>query len=150
MQLHQLRPVHKPKKPKRVGRGGGHGTYCGRGRKGQSSRAGHKFAPIIRELIKRYPKLRGYRAEKMASNQVIVNLETLEKKFQESETINPQILLEKRIIRRIKGKTPQVKILGRGELKKSLTIEDCSVSQSAREAIEKSGGKIITFEDRKK
>jgi len=61
MQLHQLSPKHKSKKRKRVGRGGKRGTYCGRGMKGQKSRAGAKFVPIIRGLIKRYPKLRGYR-----------------------------------------------------------------------------------------
>ncbi len=61
MQLHELRPKHKLKKKKRIGRGGKTGTYSGRGVKGQKSRAGAKFEPIIRGLIKRYPKLRGYR-----------------------------------------------------------------------------------------
>lgn len=61
MQLHELRPKHKIKKAKRIGRGGKRGTYSGRGMKGQKSRAGARFEPIIRGLIKRYPKLRGYR-----------------------------------------------------------------------------------------
>ncbi len=61
MQIHQIRPIHKKKDRKRVGRGGKRGTYSGRGMKGQKSRAGAKFEPIIRSLIKRYPKLRGYR-----------------------------------------------------------------------------------------
>lgn len=61
MQLHELRPKHKIKKGKRIGRGGKRGTYSGRGMKGQKSRAGTRFEPIIRGLIKRYPKLRGYR-----------------------------------------------------------------------------------------
>ncbi|MBZ1348254.1 MAG: uL15 family ribosomal protein [Candidatus Nealsonbacteria bacterium] len=61
MQLHQLKPIHKRKKRKRLGRGGKRGTYSGRGMKGQKSRAGARFEPIIRGLIKRYPKLRGYR-----------------------------------------------------------------------------------------
>ena len=61
MQINQLSPKHKEKRKKRIGRGGKKGTYSGKGMKGQRSRAGRKMAPIIRELIKRYPKLRGYR-----------------------------------------------------------------------------------------
>ena len=59
--MHELKPEHKNKKSKRIGRGGKRGTYSGRGVKGQKSRAGRKFQPIIRELIKKYPKLKGYR-----------------------------------------------------------------------------------------
>jgi large subunit ribosomal protein L15 len=61
MQLHEIKPTHKLKKRKRVGRGGKRGTYSGRGQKGQLSRAGRKLKPLIREIIKRYPKLRGYK-----------------------------------------------------------------------------------------
>lgn len=61
MQLHELKPKHKRKKRKRVGRGGKRGTYSGRGIKGQKARAGRRLKPVIRELIKRYPKLRGYK-----------------------------------------------------------------------------------------
>lgn len=61
MQIHQLKPIHKIKKKKRVGRGGKRGTYSGRGLKGQKSRAGRKMQPAIREFIKKFPKLRGYR-----------------------------------------------------------------------------------------
>jgi large subunit ribosomal protein L15 len=61
MQLHELKPRHKLKKKKRVGRGGKRGTYSGRGQKGQLARAGRKLKPIVREIIKRYPKLRGYK-----------------------------------------------------------------------------------------
>lgn len=60
MQLHELKPIHKRKKPKRIGRGGKRGTYSGRGVKGQKARAGRKLKPIIREIIKRYPKIRGH------------------------------------------------------------------------------------------
>lgn len=61
MQLHELKPIHKRKKAKRVGRGGKRGTYSGRGQKGQRARAGRKMKPVVREIIKRYPKLRGYK-----------------------------------------------------------------------------------------
>jgi large subunit ribosomal protein L15 len=61
MQLHELKPIHKFKKKKRIGRGGKRGTYSGKGMKGQKSRAGRRLEPVIRGIIKRYPKLRGYK-----------------------------------------------------------------------------------------
>ena len=142
MQLHQLRPIHKPKRKKRVGRGGKRGTYAGRGIKGQKARAGRKLKPIIRELIKKYPKLRGYRFKKVKIKPAIVNIETLEKKFQNGDLITPEVLLERKIISKIKGKLPQVKILAKGKLTKKLIIEGCQISKSAKEKIEKVGSTI--------
>ena len=145
MQLHQLKPVHKPKKRKRIGRGGKKGRYCGKGIKGQKSRAGRKMQPIIRELIKRYPKLKGYRRKPREKLETQVNLSVLEKNFESGEKINPETLIKRKIIRKIKGKVPEVKILGgypSATLKKKLIIEGCKVSKGAREKIEKAGGKI--------
>ena len=142
MQLHQLKPIHKRKKKKRVGRGGKRGTYSGRGVKGQKARSGRKLKPIIRELIKKYPKLRGYRFKKVKIKPAIVNIETLEKKFQNGDLITPEVLLERKIISKIKGKLPQVKILAKGKLTKKLIIEGCQISKSAKEKIEKVGSTI--------
>jgi large subunit ribosomal protein L15 len=146
MQIHQLQSIHKPKKEKRVGRGGKRGRYSGRGIKGQKSRAGRKMQPIIRGLIKRYPKLRGYRQKSKVKSQkskvVVLNLEILEKKFNAGEKITPGILVVKKIIHKMKGKLPEVKILGKQEITKSLIIEGCKVSAGAKEKIEKAGGSI--------
>jgi len=146
MQLHEIKPKHKSKKRKRIGRGGKKGTYAGRGIKGQRSRAGRRLKPAIRELIKRYPKLRGYRQKSRTQSSklktTILNLEVLEEKFNSGEKITPEILLEKKIIRRIKGRIPEVKILGKGKLTKALTIDSCQVSKSAKEKIKKAGGQI--------
>lgn len=142
MQLHELKPIHKRKRPKRVGRGGKRGTYSGRGIKGQKARAGRKLKPLIREWIKKYPKLRGTKFKSWKLKPVILNLEILEKKFKSSEVVSPKTLLEKKIIRKIKGRLPKVKILGKGELTKKLKIEDCQVSKSAKGKIEKVGGII--------
>ncbi len=142
MQLHQLQPIHRQKQKKRMGRGGVHGFHCGKGNEGQKSRAGKRMKPIIRELIKKYPKLRGYRFKGIKLKPAIINLETLEKKFNSEEKITPQLLFEKKLTRRIKGEIPQVKILGKGELTKPLTIEGCQVSKSAKGKIEKAGGTI--------
>lgn len=137
MQLHQLQPKTKNKTRKRIGRGGKRGTYSGKGIKGQRSRAGARMQPVIRELIKRYHKLRGYRVNPSGEPIAVINLAILDKIFTTGDKITPQVLLEKKIIRRIKGKTPQVKILGHGELTKELTFEDCSFSKSAEQKLEK-------------
>lgn len=144
MQLHQLKPTHKPKKKRIVGRGGKKGTYTGRGMKGQKSRESVNLRPIIRDLIKRYPKLRGHKQKSKIRIQklALLSLDALEKNFKEEEKITPKTLLEKGIISKIKGTIPHVKILGDGEIKKPLVFEGCSVSKSAKEKINKAGGKI--------
>jgi large subunit ribosomal protein L15 len=142
MQIHELQPKHKNRTKKRIGRGGKKGTTSGKGTKGQSSRAGRKMVPIIREFIKKYPKLRGYRAIRIENYFAIVNLEVLEKNTKDGETINPENLLKKGLISKMKGKTPKVKLLGTGNLTKKLFIENCKTSKSAKEAIEKAGGTV--------
>ena len=139
MQLHDLK--RKPEKDKkRVGRGGARGTYCGRGVKGQKARAGTGGEPIIRGLIKRYPKLRGYRTPDGQGN-AVVNVENLEHAYKDGETVTPKDLAKKGLIRRRDGKVPTVKILGSGKISKGLTIKNCKVSKTAKEKIEKAGGK---------
>ena len=141
MQLHELRPIHKSKKSKRVGRGGKHGTYSGKGIKGQKARAGKRLKPVIRELIKRYPKLRGcrfkskFQSASWRTKIAIVNLEVLEKRFNDGDKISPEILAEKGIIAKIKGRIPKVKILGKGKITKKLIIENCQLSENVRKII---------------
>jgi len=149
MQLHQLKSKHKKKK-KRIGRGGKKGTYAGRGIKGQKSRAGRKMKPAIRELIKRYPKLRGYRRQKILKNLVAVNLRVLNEKFESGAEITPEILVEKRIIRKRGGKIPLVKILGKTPLVKKFNVKAFAFSASAKKAIEEAGGKVIIEEKKLK
>ncbi|MCD6114761.1 50S ribosomal protein L15 [bacterium] len=143
MQLHQIQPKNKLKKKKRVGRGGKRGTYSGRGVKGQKARAGHKLQPIIREIIKKYPKLRGYNFNPLQKRPLeIVNLSQIEVKFKEGEVVTPESLIEKKLIKKIKGRIPQVKILGDGEITKKIIIRQCLISKSAKEKVEKAGGKV--------
>jgi len=142
MQLHQLKPIHQRKKKKRVGRGGKRGTYCGRGIKGQKARAGSKLQPAIRQFIKRYPKKRGYRFKSIKPKPLVLNVATLEKKFGKNEKVTPETLIEKGLLRKIKKKVPEIKILGKGKLTKPLIIEGCQVSKGAKEKIEKAGGTI--------
>lgn len=149
MQLHELKKNSASKKKKRVGRGGKKGTYCGAGGKGQKGRAGAKFKPLIRGWIKKYPKLRGYNFN-VRGTVSSVNLDTLEKNFEINAVVSPETLVKKRIVRNIDGKLPAVKILGTGEIKKALIVENCSVSKSAREKIEKAGGSVKTKEPKVK
>ena len=142
MQLCELKPKNKRKSRKRVGRGGKRGTYSGRGIKGQKARAGRKLRPVIRDWIKRYPKLRGYRFNSKNLKIRIINLEVLDRNFSAGEVVNPQVLLEKKIIRKIKGVLPKVKILGKGSINKALTFENCLISKQAKEKIEKSNGVV--------
>lgn len=135
MQLHQVKPIHKQKSKKRVGRGGKRGTYSGKGLKGQKSRAGRKMRPELRDYIKKIPKKRGYRFKSIQQKPEIVNLRDLEKFFIDGDLVNPETLLEKGLVDRIKGKVPEVKILGSGELKKKLKIENCLMSESVKKAI---------------
>lgn len=146
MQFHQLRPKHKKRKIKRVARGGKRGTYSGRGLKGQKSRAGRKLKPAIRELIKRYPKLRGYRfrtKQRHPKYRIMgVNVGVLNEKFSAEEIVTPEKLAEKRIVRRIKGRIPRIKILAGGEISKALSVKECLASKAAIKKIEAAKGSI--------
>lgn len=128
---------------KRVGRGGKRGTYSGRGIKGQRSRAGRRIRPQLRDLLMKLPKKRGHKAKRQPRFLAVVNLDRLERTFAAGESVNPQNLLVKKLISKISGKIPTVKILGRGTLTKKLKIENCRLSQSAKAAIEKAGGVIL-------
>ena len=141
MQLHELKKNTTFKDKKKVGRGGKKGTYCGAGGKGQKGRAGVRFQPIIRTWIKKYPKLRGYNFN-IIKEYSVVDVSTLEKNFEDNNTITPKILTDDRIVRKIDGKIPTIKILGKGDIKRPLTIEGCLVSKSAKEKIEKAGGTV--------
>lgn len=142
MQIHQLRPIHKKKKGKRIGRGGKRGTYSGRGVKGQKARAGRKLKPIIREIMKKYPKQRGYRFQSK-KKYVIVNLRDLQNKFSEGELVNPEVLVEKQIAKRVSGKIPEIKILGKGDITIPLKFERLKFSKSALEKVKRVGGQIL-------
>lgn len=148
MQLNTLSPRTKNRKNPPVGRGGKRGKTSGRGGKGQTARAGHKIRPEVRDLIKKLPKLRGHgknRARTVRTNRIAVssvNLAVLEAMYNAGETVSPASLLARNLVRRAKGRAPKVKILGTGEVKKAFIVKGCSLSASARAAIQKAGGTI--------
>jgi large subunit ribosomal protein L15 len=138
MQLHQIKPNLALKKKKRIGRGGKRGTYSGRGMKGQCSRAGARIRPALRDLIKKLPKKRGT-GKKAISSRIafqVVNLGILEKHFKAGELVTLKKLKSKDLVK------PgfQVKILGKGEITKKLTVKGLRLSKGAAEKVEKAGG----------
>jgi large subunit ribosomal protein L15 len=142
MQIHQIK--FKLKKNKRVGRGGKKGSYSGKGMKGQKSRAGHRIRPAIRDLILRLPKKRGWKNIKLEKNIFIVNLDKINKNFDNGEIVNVNSLKEKKILNIPKSlKSFQIKILGYGDLNKSLIFDyRLLFSKTAKEKIDRSGSKI--------
>jgi large subunit ribosomal protein L15 len=142
MQLNQLKRVHKNKDDKRVARGGKRGKTAGRGTKGQKARAGHRIRPETRDMIKKFPKLRGYKNKSFEVKPQPVNLALIEKEFAAGAAVNPAMLLAKKLITKEGGKMPKVKILATGVLTKSVVVTGCLFSVTAKSHIEAAGGTI--------
>jgi len=143
MEIHNLKPAEgSRKKEKRVGRGegSGYGKTCGRGHKGQKSRSGKGprlgFEGGQNPIQRRLPKLPGF-TNIFKKEYAVVNLDKLNL-FKSGAVVDPEKLYEKRIVRK---KDIMVKILGDGEIKKSLTVKAHSFSKVATDKIEKAGGK---------
>jgi large subunit ribosomal protein L15 len=153
MQIHEIRRVTPLQKSKTVGRGGKRGKTSGKGGKGQTARAGHRVRPAMRDIIKKLPKLRGHGKNRSKSvfyrgPEAVVNVGALNV-FSAGDTVSPTALVAKGLIGEAFGKNPKVKILGNGDLSMKLSFERCTVSQSAKEKIEKAGGTISTEEKAK-
>lgn len=154
MELHTLKPSSGSRKSKkRVGRGlgSGHGAYSTRGIKGQRARSGGKKGLKARGLkmfLLRVPKSRGFKS--IHEKPIGLNVEVLEKHFQNGDIVDPQTLLSKRIVRakgsEKKGIPPAVKILGVGTLSKKLAVAGLQVSAKARKKIEVAGGSVTPLE----
>jgi large subunit ribosomal protein L15 len=144
MMEHNLSPPPGArKKRKRVGRGdsSGHGSYSGRGTKGQKARGGKGPRPGFEggqlPLIKRLPEKRGF-VNIFRTEYAIVNVGSLND-FPEGTEVTPQRLLEAGLVRNLKR---PIKLLGDGELTRPLIVEAHRFSRSAREKIEAAGGKV--------
>lgn len=142
MQTHQLKSKTKRLTSQLVGRGGKRGKTAGRGTKGQKARAGHKIRPEIRDIIKRLPKLRGYSFKTIQVPTQGVTLEAVQQRFKANEVVSPRTLLEKNLIRQVRGTFPPVKILATGTLSKALIFEGCAMTATSKSIIEKAGGKV--------
>jgi large subunit ribosomal protein L15 len=145
MLLNSIKPKKgSVKSVKRLGRGNasGHGTFCGRGCKGQGQRKSGNVRPGFEggqtPLIMRLPKLRGFSNSNRTESQII-NVQDLES-FKDGDEINAIALIEKKLIR---SKTLPVKLLGKGKLTKKLTVKVNMISSSAKKKIVSAGGKVL-------
>ena len=143
MKLHELSPVDGSKKSvKRIGRGhgSGWGKTSGKGHKGQKARSGGSIRPGFEggqmPLQRRVPK-RGFN-NIFRKKIVALNLKQLETKFDNGAVVDVDALRNAGLV---KNSFDGVKILGNGELTKSLTVMVDGFSAAAKEAIEKAGGK---------
>ena len=142
MRLEDLKPVEgSTHRKKIVGRGIGSGTgkTSGKGHKGQNARSGGGVRPGFEggqmPLYRRLPK-RGF-TNIFAKKYVAVNVEVLDR-FNDGDVVTAETMLEKGII----SKTLDgVKLLGRGEVTKKVDVKVAKISASAKEKIEKAGGK---------
>ena len=142
MKLHELKAAEGATKAlKRRGRGHatGQGTTGGRGMNGQKSRSGGGvrlgFEGGQMPLYRRIPK-RGF-TNIFGKEYAEVNVESLNR-FEAGTVVNEQVLKEAGLVKQVKD---GVKILGRGELNKGLTVQAAKFTKSASEKIEAAGGK---------
>ena len=143
MKLHTVKPNPEATKArKRVGRGPGSGTgkTAGRGENGQNSRSGGGvrigFEGGQTPLFRRLPK-RGFTNARFKKVYAVINLDDLNK-FEDGAEVSPEILKDMGIV---KNTLDGVKILGDGKLDKKLTVKANKFSKTAKEQIEKIGGK---------
>lgn len=144
MFLHELKPnpgaTHRRK---RVGRGigSGHGKTAGRGTKGQKAR---DQVPLTFEggqtpLHRRLPRLKGFK-NPTHKEYTIINVALLEERFEAGEVVTPELLLERRIIKKLEK--DGLKVLGEGELTKPLTVRAHKFSKTAEQKITAVGGSV--------
>ncbi len=143
MKLHELSPQKGSKRARRrVGRGlgSGLGKTSGRGTKGLYARSGGSSRPGFEggqmPLYRRLPK-RGF-TNIFAADYAQVNVEQLNR-FENGDVVDPVSLIEKGILKNVRD---GIRILGNGELSKSVTVKAHGFTQTAREKIEAAGGKV--------
>lgn len=149
--LHNLRPkpgsFHKRKRLG-TGQGSGHGQTSTKGQKGQNSTAGGSkrdgFEGGQMPMLRRIPKS-GFSNTKFKTVYAWINVSILDKHFSAGTEVTPEALLAKRLIKKI----ALLKVLGDGEISKSLTVKAHSFSASAKAKIEKAGGKVSIISEGK-
>ena len=142
MKLHELSPAPGSNRDvyrKGRGHGSGNGKTAGKGHKGQKARSGGGVRPGFEggqmPLQRRVPK-RGFN-NLFATRYAVVNVSDLER-FEDGAVVDTQALVEAGLVKKV---FDGVKVLGNGELTKKLTVTCAAFSASAKEKIEKAGGK---------
>jgi large subunit ribosomal protein L15 len=139
MQTHTFKPNTESRLKKRVGRGGKRGTTSGKGQKGQSARAGRKKRPAERDILSKFPKLRGIgNAANRREETFEIYLNDIAG-YAENGVLSRKTLVKKGLIRRTNA---PVKIVLRGEVKSAYTVEGIPASAAAKKKIEEKGGTV--------
>ncbi len=145
MRLHDLKPNPGAKHRKKrlgIGESSGQGKTSGKGHKGQKARSGGSIRPGFEggqmPLIRRLPK-RGFNNKQFKTVFGTVNLDDLDRLFEDGASVDEAALRQHGLVR---GKLDGVKVLGRGEITKKLTLEVDHLTATAREKIEAAGGSI--------
>ena len=139
-----MRNAGRRKKRKRIGRGpgSGQGKTAGKGQKGPKSRSGYSrryaFEGGQMPIARRVPK-KGFN-NKWRVEYEVINLDQIDARFAEGATVSPATIRE---VGLLKNPSARIKILGRGELTKKVTVEAHRFSATARSRIEASGGKVV-------
>ncbi len=143
MKLHELSPAAgSTKARKRIGRGAGsgQGKTAGKGHKGQLARAGRGMRPGFEggqmPLQRRLPK-RGFN-NIFRKEIALVNVADIDAAFDNGAVVTIDALVEKGLVKQV---LDGVKVLGNGEISKSLTVQANAFSESAKQKIENAGGK---------
>ena len=143
MKLHELSPAEGSKKAvKRIGRGAGsgQGKTAGKGHKGAKARSGYSrqagFEGGQMPLQRRLPK-RGFN-NYFRTEYAVVNLSSLEERFEDGAVVDAESL---KAVGLIKKELDGIKVLGKGELTKALTVKVAAISETAKAKIEAAGGK---------
>ncbi len=143
MKLHELSPAPGSTTPvwrKGRGPGSGNGKTAGKGHKGQNARSGGGVRPGFEggqlPLYRKLPK-RGF-YNRFAKEYSVVNVEALNR-YQDGDTVDLAALVEAGVVSQPKE---ALKVLGKGELAKKITVKAAVFSASAKEKIEAAGGKI--------
>jgi large subunit ribosomal protein L15 len=146
MRLHELSNIPGAVKRRRrvgCGEGGGHGKTCGRGGKGQSARSGSSVRPGFEggqmPLYRKLPH-RGFNNANFRTAYDTVNVGELSRIDESITEVDRDLLIKVGLIR---GQARAVKILGGGEITRSLKITAAKFSTSAKEKIEKAGGESV-------
>lgn len=138
--------IKKFKKRRRIGRGpgSGHGKTAGRGHKGQGSRAGWSrqvtFQGGSMPMVRRIPK-RGF-TNSFAAKVAVLNVEDLERTFSAGDEVTPETIKATPLMGH---RYDELKILGNGEITKSLKVSAHRFSKSAEEKIKQAGGEIVVI-----
>ena len=144
MKQHELRsPKGARRTRKRLGRGNGSkGNYSGKGMKGQQSRSGVNMRPGFEggqiPMVLKLPTRRGF-TNIFRTDYAVVNLSTLEERFESGADVTPEAMVHAGILRNLKM---PIKILAHGEITKSLTVSAHRFSAQAKVQLQSAGGTV--------